>query len=150
MTQTIDSHWMNATESVASGNSSVPVAPLALDRADDLAGDTADETAKDLAELFRLLSDETRLRILLLLHRRHELNVRTLCQVLEQSQPAVSHHLALLRIAGLIDRRRDGKHNYYRLMPSRFAEFIGMMFSVLPGGDQQVRIDDLVLTLTHS
>jgi len=121
-----------------------------MDRADDLADDTADHTAKDLAELFRLLADETRLRILLLLHRRRELNVRTLCQVLEQSQPAVSHHLALLRIAGLIDRRRDGKHNYYRLMPSRFAEFIGMMFSVLPGGDQQVRIDDLVLTLTHS
>lgn len=124
---------------------SVSVAPRAMDQAD-----RTEDTAKDLAELFRLLSDETRLRILLLLHRRHELNVRTLCQVLQQSQPAVSHHLALLRVAGLIDRRRDGKHNYYRLLPNRFAEFIGMMFSVLPGRNQQVHIDDLVLTLTHA
>ncbi len=75
---------------------------------------------------------------------------RKLCQVLEQSQPAVSHHLALLRIAGLIDRRRDGKHNYYRLLPDRFAELIGMIFSVVPVSDQQIRIDDLVLTLTHA
>ena len=149
MTQIINAHWTNATESLASGIGSTSGVPLAMDRS-DVADDVADDVAKDLAELFRLLSDETRLRILLLLHRRHELNVRTLCQVLEQSQPAVSHHLALLRIAGLIDRRRDGKHNYYRLLPDRFGEFIRMMFSVLPGGDQQIRIDDLVLTWTHS
>ncbi len=136
---------MNAIESGASGIVGVPAGPQATDRADD-----TDDAAKDLADLFRLLSDETRLRILMLLHRRHELNVRTLCQVLHQSQPAVSHHLALLRIAGLIDRRRDGKHNYYRLLPNRFAEFIGMMFSVLPSRDRQIRIDDLVLPVTQA
>ena len=77
------------------------------------------EVTKRLVELFKLLSDETRLRILLLLKDRQELNVRTLCQILRQSQPAVSHHLALLRVAGLIDMRRQGKHNFYRLLPKQ-------------------------------
>jgi ArsR family transcriptional regulator, arsenate/arsenite/antimonite-responsive transcriptional repressor len=108
------------------------------------------EVAKDLAELFKLLSDETRLRILFLLQQRHELNVRTLCQILRQSQPAVSHHLALLRVAGLIDMRRDGKHNFYRLLPRRFEELLGMIFATVPGEGQQIRLDDFVLTYTQN
>ena len=73
----------------------------------------------DTAEIFRLLSDETRLKVLALLMPGGELNVRTLCEQLEQSQPAVSHHLALLRTKGLIRIRREGKHNYYHLVPDR-------------------------------
>ena len=73
----------------------------------------------DIAEIFRLLSDETRLKVLALLIPGGELNVRSLCEQLDQSQPAVSHHLALLRTKGLIRIRREGKHNYYRLVPER-------------------------------
>jgi DNA-binding transcriptional ArsR family regulator len=73
----------------------------------------------DIAEIFRLLSDETRLKVLALLMPGGELNVRSLCEQLEQSQPAVSHHLALLRTKGLIRIRREGKHNYYHLVPDR-------------------------------
>ncbi len=68
---------------------------------------------------FKLLADETRLRVLSLLVQNGELNVTSLCDSLEQSQPAVSHHLALLRDAGLICARREGKHNYYRCIPER-------------------------------
>lgn len=71
----------------------------------------------ELAGAFKLLSDETRLRVLSLLIEFNELNVRSLCDRLQQSQPAVSHHLALLRSAGMIKVRRDGKHNYYRCVP---------------------------------
>ena len=71
-----------------------------------------DQVTTSLVELFKLLADETRLRILFLLQQRNELNVRSLCRLLSQSQPAVSHHLALLRAAGLIKMRRDGKHNF--------------------------------------
>jgi ArsR family transcriptional regulator len=74
---------------------------------------------KDLAASFKLLADETRLRVLSLLMHHGELNVRSLCEQLDQSQPAVSHHLALLRDAGLIRARRDGKHNFYRCIPEK-------------------------------
>ena len=71
----------------------------------------SDELVTNLVGLFKLLSDETRLRILYYLTQKNELHVRALCELLHESQPAVSHHLALLRVAGLIERRREGKHN---------------------------------------
>lgn len=74
---------------------------------------------RGLAAAFRLLADETRLRLLSLLIQHGELNVRSMCESLEQSQPAVSHHLALLRDAGLVRSRRDGKNNYYRCMAEK-------------------------------
>lgn len=66
-----------------------------------------------MLKLCQLLSDGTRLKILLLLAREPELHVKALCQRLLQSQPAVSHHLALLKEAGVIEMRREGKHNFY-------------------------------------
>ncbi len=80
------------------------------------------DDAKELVRFFKLLSDETRLRILHYLTQQTELHVRALCELLGQSQPAVSHHLALLRSGGLIEPRRDGKHNFYRLCPTRRTE----------------------------
>ncbi len=82
---------------------------------------------KDLAQLFKLLADETRLRILDMLGRRKELCVRDLWQRLGQSQPAVSHHLGLLRMAGLVDTRHEGKHIYYRIDQQRFDEMMEMI-----------------------
>ncbi|MCA9213558.1 MAG: metalloregulator ArsR/SmtB family transcription factor [Planctomycetales bacterium] len=86
---------------------------------------------KDVANAFKLLADETRLKILSFLVEEEELNVRSLCERLDQSQPAVSHHLALMRQAGLIASRRQGKNNFYRLMPKRMEEIrnlVGEMF----------------------
>ena len=103
----------------------------------DIAGDTevqelADSAAENLVQLFKLFSDETRLRILHYLMQREELNVRSLCRLLSQSQPAVSHHLALLKNAGLIHCRRDGKHNFYRIVSARFQQFIELIFQSTP------------------
>ncbi len=75
----------------------------------------SDQSVRELAQVFKLMSDETRLRILLYLARNGELHVTDLCNRLGQSQPAVSHHLALLRHGRLIEPRRMGKHNYYYL-----------------------------------
>jgi len=58
---------------------------------------------------------------------RKELCVRDLWERLGQSQPAVSHHLGLLRMAGLVDTRHEGKHIYYRIHQERFDEMMGMM-----------------------
>jgi DNA-binding transcriptional ArsR family regulator len=106
-------------------------------------------TGKELVQLFKLMSDETRLRILYFLMQREELNVRTLCDLLEQSQPAVSHHLALLRVAGIIECRRDGKHNFYHLVPKRFQHFLDMLFVVEEGQPRRIRIENALLTYSH-
>src|ERR1700757_5083749 len=68
-----------------------------------------------VAELLKQVSDPTRLQVLMLLSEK-ERNVTELCADLgTQSQPAVSHHLALLRHGRLIEPRRSGKHNFYAL-----------------------------------
>ena len=92
--------------------------------------DTA-RAVRDLAHLFKALSDEHRLTILALLGEHGELNVSDLGERLGQSQPAVSHHLNQLRAAGLIDYRRSGKFNFYALNPAGLHP----LFEVLvPGG----------------
>ena len=108
-----------------------------------------DAISKDLVQLFKLLSDETRLRILHYLMQTDELHVRALCDLLGQSQPAVSHHLALLRVAGLIESRRDGKHNFYRILPQRFQQFLDMVFEVTPDKARKFRFENSVLTYTR-
>jgi len=106
----------------------------------------AGETARDLVQLFKLLADETRLKIMYYLMQKDELNVRTLCRLLTQSQPAVSHHLALLRVAGIIECRRDGKHNFYRLVPKRCQAFLDTAFGVSGCETRRVRVDNAVLS----
>lgn len=87
---------------------------------------------RQAVEFFKLLADETRLKILTLLNQRGELNVQSLCRMLDQTQPAVSHHLALLRVAGLIELRREGKHNFYHIIPERFGEIIESLRFFVP------------------
>lgn len=60
-------------------------------------------------QLFKLLADETRTTIVLLLREAGELCVCDLCTVTQQSQPKISRHIALLRDAELILDRREGK-----------------------------------------
>lgn len=88
--------------------------------------------ASDLVGLFKLLADETRLQILHYLTQRKEFHVGALCDLLQQSQPAVSHHLALLKEAGLIEMRRQGKHNFYRLVPQKIRGKLDTLFTTFP------------------
>ena len=67
-----------------------------------------------LTSLFRLLSDRTRLNILMLLAE-GERNVTSLCNDLQLPQPTVSHHLGLLRMHNIIGNRRAGKQVFYTL-----------------------------------
>ena len=73
-----------------------------------------DADYESLVSLFRLLSDKTRLSILVLLAK-GERNVSSLCEELRLPQPTVSHHLGLLRMSNLITNRRDGKQVFYEL-----------------------------------
>lgn len=106
----------------------------------------SDELEHELLQIFKLLSDETRLRILLYLGREQELHVTALCTRLDQSQPAVSHHLALLREADLIEARRDGKHNFYSLKRGHFHSVIERLFtSIADPRKSEIRFDEFVL-----
>ena len=68
----------------------------------------------DLNDFLRAMSSETRQRILALL-RYGEMSVGELVASLELAQPTISHHLAILRRAGLVLPRRVGKQVYYRM-----------------------------------
>jgi DNA-binding transcriptional ArsR family regulator len=74
----------------------------------------SDQDLEPLVGLFRLLSDKTRLNILMLLAK-GERNVSSLCDELSLPQPTVSHHLGLLRMSNLIANRREGKQVFYEL-----------------------------------
>lgn len=66
-------------------------------------------------ELFKNLSDSTRLQSLLFIHQEKELCVCELMVALELSQPKVSRHLALLREAGLLETERRGQWIFYHV-----------------------------------
>jgi len=64
---------------------------------------------------FKCLSDETRLRCMVLLYEKGELCVCELTHSLQLSQPKISRHLAQLRQYGLLDDRREGQWVYYKI-----------------------------------
>ena len=67
-----------------------------------------------VAALFKQMSDSTRLRILWLLCHCEEC-VSNISAAMQMSDPAVSHHLSVLKKSGLITSRRDGKEVYYKI-----------------------------------
>lgn len=75
------------------------------------------------AAILKALADKTRLRILLLLSRR-EMAVCELLSELDLSQPAVSHHLKLLKYAGLVKDVREGKWIYYTVDRENYTNHI--------------------------
>lgn len=106
----------------------------------------SEQTVRDLSGVFKLLSDETRLRILLFLAQAGELHVTDICNKLGQSQPAVSHHLALLRVSGLIEARREGKHNFYSVRTHYFGELLGDLLSAAGEMPKKVRFHEFLLS----
>ena len=72
------------------------------------------KVAQRASMLLKHVSDPTRLQVVMTLSE-GEQHVGALCSQLNQSQPAVSHHLALLRHGGIIIPRRQGKNNFYGL-----------------------------------
>jgi len=65
--------------------------------------------------LFFALGDETRQQIIVLLEKADSLNVSELAKKLPLSRPAISHHLSVLRRAGLVGVRRHGTERFYFL-----------------------------------
>jgi DNA-binding transcriptional ArsR family regulator len=71
----------------------------------------------DLAvNIFSLLADATRVRIILVLKEKGEIPVGEIANRLNKSQTAISQHLAKMRLSKLVRARREGTNVYYRLM----------------------------------
>jgi ArsR family transcriptional regulator len=80
-------------------------------------------------QFFKMLSDETRLRCLILIAREERVSVGELCIALNQSQPKISRHLAILRQSGVLLDERAGQSVYYRVN----SELPGWMRKVITG-----------------
>ena len=84
-----------------------------------------EEMLYDLAELFRIFADSTRIKILYVLFEA-EMCVCDIAQVLGMTQSAISHQLRVLKQAKLVKFRRDGKTIYYSLADDHVRTIIGM------------------------
>lgn len=89
-----------------------------------------EEQAADLARVFKALGDPVRLRLLSMIasHEGGEVCVCDMTPEFELSQPTISHHLKLLRQAGLVAAERRGTWVYYRSLPAaldRLATALG-------------------------
>ncbi|MDM7922833.1 MAG: metalloregulator ArsR/SmtB family transcription factor [Pyrinomonadaceae bacterium] len=73
-----------------------------------------DKALAEMEKFFMALADKTRLRLLNLM-RQNEVCVCFFTEVLGESQPKISRHLAYLRNAGVVSARRDGKWMHYRI-----------------------------------
>lgn len=95
----------------------------------------------ELGSLFLALSDKTRLRILTMMRDR-EVAVGEFTDVLGESQPKVSRHLAYLRSAGLVSTRRDGKWIYYHIAEPSTSGVASLLRETLrcAGGDGDINI----------
>jgi ArsR family transcriptional regulator len=105
-----------------------------------------EDMIRDFAEVFTMLGDTWRLKILLCLASTKELNVSELCERLGHPQSAVSHHLMLLRAARLVDYRRQGKHNFYRLTSNRLRDLLEKFFTDTANQLRQLHFDDFAIS----
>src|SRR2546429_8143137 len=85
------------------------------------------DAASDLADRFRALADPTRVAIVNRLSGADELCVCDLTAAFELSQPTISHHLKILRDAGLVESSRRGTWAYYRLVPEAVEALRGAL-----------------------
>lgn len=94
------------------------------DKVEELSHSMPDEDELyDLAELFKVFGDSTRIRILFVLFR-SEVCVCDLAQTLHMNQPAISHQLRILKQAKLVSNRREGKTVYYALADDHVRSII--------------------------
>ena len=138
--------------------SSQPVAPARGRAARTTAGSAVapvavpDSTLSRLTDLFKMLADKSRLQIVLALARDGERHVSDLCKLLRDvegrpaSQPAVSHHLTLMRLTGLLDSNRVGQHNFYRLASGRVRALLEQFFADVGDDHHQLQFSDFALS----
>jgi len=115
------------------------------------AADELDAVFAAVARHFGLLSEPTRLKILNAICR-EERSVTTIVQETGATQTNVSRHLALLRAAGVVSRRRDGNTVYYRVNDPEFMDICRNVCVQIAGridARQPLRKDLLEFAASH-
>ncbi len=74
----------------------------------------SDVALERISQIMKHGADPTRIKIINILSK-EETNVGGICTQLNHSQPAISHHLCLMRHGGVVSPRREGKNNFYSL-----------------------------------
>ena len=95
-----------------------------------------EEEIIEMADVFKLFSDSTRLRIICSILN-NELCVCDLCELLNLTQSNVSHQLQLLRTAKLVKYRKEGKQVYYSLQDSHVEAIIRMALDHVVEGEEK-------------
>jgi ArsR family transcriptional regulator len=108
-----------------------------------------DGIINDLTAVFKLLADKSRLKIVLALSEQGRMHVSALCELLKQSQPAVSHHLTLMRMVGLVGYDRNGKHNFYYLASDYLRDLFEQFFANAGNSRQALELDTFALTYSR-
>lgn len=79
---------------------------------------------KNISRVFTALGDEQRQRILLTFERGERLNVTQLAEASTLSRPTVSHHLKILREAGVLASRKEGKEVFYWIAKDELTDML--------------------------
>ena len=109
----------DATAEIGSGNGREDIVHKVMEQQPD------DEILYDLAELFKVFGDSTRIKILYAMFD-NELCVNDIAKLLNLSQSSVSHQLRILKSSKLVKFRRDGKSIYYSLDDEHVRAIISM------------------------
>jgi ArsR family transcriptional regulator len=86
-----------------------------------------------MAEVFKALSDPTRLAIISLLASSRNLCVNVIAERTGMSQPAVSQHLKILKVAGICNAKKIGAHVHYSLNNPKLTEYKSYFDNLLSG-----------------
>ncbi|MFF3966180.1 ArsR/SmtB family transcription factor [Streptomyces griseorubiginosus] len=96
-----------------------------------------EDQAVDLAKVFKALGDPVRLRLMSMIASRGQGGEVCVCELtpaFDLSQPTISHHLKLLRQAGLIDCERRGTWVYYWVLPGVLDRLAAFLSTTQPAG----------------
>lgn len=95
---------------------------------------------KSVSSFFGVLSNADRVKILGLLIKNSEMDVHDLQEKIGVSQSRISQHLKLLKLNGLVDERREGKHVYYHIKDPSVSKVVesAIQFQMISMADPEI------------
>jgi len=87
-------------------------------------------------EFFKAVSDPNRVKMMMLLCGK-ERTVTDICGHFKMKQPSISHHLGILKNAGIVEPRKDGKEVFYRLKLSCVSSHCGDLIKMFAGKEEK-------------